>query len=83
MKTEWRNAGVLQQRSPDVFTATISASPEETLHLRAGAEGWPGRMAHLVSPAWQAVAPEHNVDPAKALDLALLAAATGGQQRVA
>ena len=70
---------VFQQRSPDVFTATVLDDPDQTIHLRAGAEGWPGSMAHLASPAWHAVAPEHNVDPARAVDLALLASATGGQ----
>ena len=54
-------------------------TPGTTIHLRAGAAGWPGRMAHLVSPAWQAVAPEHNVDPATRASISpQLASATGG-----
>jgi TolA-binding protein/predicted TPR repeat methyltransferase len=67
-----------QQRTPDLFTASILAAPSETLHLRGSAEDWPGNVAHLVSPAWQAASPELNVDPARAVDLGLLASATGG-----
>ena len=69
---------VFQQRSPEVFTSTLLESPEKTIRLRAGAEAWPGSVAHLASPGWLAAAPENNVDPGRALDLSLLSTATGG-----
>ena len=65
-------------RAPGLFTARLSAETNETIYLRAGAENWSGAAAHVVSPYWEATAPEPNVDPAQALDLAQLAAATGG-----
>jgi hypothetical protein len=66
------------RRSPDVFTATLLADPNETIRLLAGAVAWPGNPAHVASPSWLAAAPENNVDPARAADLSLLSAATGG-----
>ena len=67
-----------ERRSPDLFSSALLADPEETVRLRAGARDWPGSSAHVVSPPWLAAAPEKNVDPARASDLSLLSAATGG-----
>ena len=72
---------VFRERADGTYTATLAfdAAVEARIGAgpaaSAGGHGW----VRLVSPAHADRAPEHNVDPARALDLAAAARLTGGE----
>ena len=66
-------------KSPDRFVAKFPAAPSgETLRIECWASTSSDRPKRLVAPS--PVARESNVDPAAALNLVALSAASGGQQ---
>ncbi len=66
------------ERAPGRFVATLGRDPAAAVRIACGTVD-PARGAwRLVSPAHPGGSPEGQVDPAHALDLAALAAATGG-----
>ena len=69
-----------RERADGLWEAGLAWPAADVAHAIAGAAGDPGRL-RLVSDAFSDVAPEGNVDPELALDLELLASATGGTHR--
>lgn len=69
-----------RRRADGVFTSTFVTAPDEEVRIHARTEGQPRSITRLVSSSYDDLAPEANVDPSRALDLAQLAAATSGQQ---
>lgn len=69
---------VFVERAPGVFVASLERDPAEAVRIAAGTEGRPRHSVRLVSPANDGIAPERQVDPARALSLPALASATGG-----
>lgn len=70
-----RNPLELRERAPGVHTSTFVADPSRAIAVHCGD---PKRPYRLASRAFADRAPEHQVDPRRALDLQLLAEATGG-----
>jgi len=68
-----QSAGALafHERAPGFFQARFEAAPADEVRVLAG-------TTRLVSPAHADGMPEKQVDPRRALDLAALSAATGG-----
>ena len=74
---------VFRQDAPARFTASLAADPAEPVRVLATARSATasqlnGQPTRLISPARDDVAPEHQVDPSRGLDLAGLADATAG-----
>lgn len=71
-----------RERAPGVFVATLRADPAQEVRLEARAVSPGGArerlLARLVLAAWSDRQDEAQVDPERRLDLAELAAATGG-----
>ena len=69
-----------RERAPGVFEARLIAEPNEDLRVIAeSGSGGAVSRTRLVSPEGGDVVSEGQVDPARALDLAALARATGGR----
>ena len=65
------------ERAPGVYVSTVGRARDEAVRIEAGTAAT-RRITRLVSPANAGRAPERQVDPDAALDLAALAEATGG-----
>lgn len=77
---------VFDQMAPNRFEARLQVAPESSVRLTAHAADADGARVGprtlLVSPAFEDIAREHQVDPERSLDLKELARITGGAHQL-